>query len=95
MIPLHDDNPTQIVPFITIAFIVICVLVFFWQLSLGQGNQTSLYTFGLIPAVLFEAKQLPSELTLVPAWTTMFTSMFFTWRLDALNWQYALLVDLW
>src|SRR5688572_18732456 len=31
MIPLHDDNPTELTPVVTIAFIATCVLVFFYQ----------------------------------------------------------------
>ena len=36
MIPLRDDNPTSITPFVTYAFIAACVLVFLWQMSLGE-----------------------------------------------------------
>jgi membrane associated rhomboid family serine protease len=35
MIPLHDDNPTQRKPVVTIGLIVTCVLVYFWQSSLS------------------------------------------------------------
>ena len=35
MIPLKDDNPTAITPFVTIAMIALCVLAFIWQLGLG------------------------------------------------------------
>lgn len=77
MIPLHDDNPTEIAPLFTILFIAICVLVFFWQLSLGgQGNQAAVYSLGVIPAVLLNKVSLPPELSLIPAELTVFTSMF-------------------
>lgn len=76
MIPLHDDNPTHITPYLTIGFIVICVLVFFWQLSLGENVQRAIYSLGMIPATVFGDKSLPPDLILVPAWMTMFTSMF-------------------
>ncbi len=77
MIPLHDDNPTEITPLLTIFFIVICVLVFFWQMSLGgQGNQSAVYSLGVIPAVLLNKEHLPPELALIPAELTVFTSMF-------------------
>jgi membrane associated rhomboid family serine protease len=76
MIPLHDDNPTRITPYLTIGFIVICVLVFFWQLSLGENVQRAIYSLGMIPATVFGDKSLPPDLILVPAWMTMFTSMF-------------------
>lgn len=76
MIPLHDDNPTEIIPYITIGMIVLCALVFFWQLSLGANGIAASYSLGVIPAVLFDLKELPSPLAVVPAWATIFTSMF-------------------
>ena len=60
MIPLHDDNPTTRTPVVTIALIATCVLVYFWQLSLGpRAAQAAIYSFGFIPAVLFEGATLP------------------------------------
>ena len=76
MIPLHDDNPTQITPWVTVSLIVICVLVFFWQLSLGNRVELAVYSLGMIPAVVFGGKELLPELSLVPEWMTIFTSMF-------------------
>ena len=77
MIPLRDDNPTTITPVVTIAFIVLCVLVFLWQASLGpvRGEQI-VYSLGVIPAVLLGRSELPSELVLVPPAMTTLTSMF-------------------
>lgn len=77
MIPLHDDNPTELAPLFTIFFIAICILVFFWQMSLGgEGNQAAVYSLGVIPAVLLNKVSLPPEIALVPAELTVFTSMF-------------------
>ncbi len=77
MIPLHDDNPTGISPLLTIFFITICVLVFFWQMSLdGQAHQAAVFSLGVIPAVLLNKVSLPPELALIPAGLTVFTSMF-------------------
>jgi len=77
VIPLHDDNPTQRTPFVTIGIIGACVLVFLWQRSLGPvGGQQAVYSLGTIPAVLLESRMLPPELAIVPAWTTVLTSMF-------------------
>jgi len=77
MIPLHDDNPTHIFPVVTVGLIVVCVLVFFWQLSLpGQASQQAVYSFGLIPAVLFGDARLPAELVAVPPALSVLTSMF-------------------
>lgn len=77
MIPLHDDNPTSVFPFLTIALIVLCVVVYIFQATLGsQGGQELIYSMGVIPAVLLNRLQLPSGLYMVPAEVTIFTSMF-------------------
>ena len=77
MIPLHDDNPTEIVPVVTVAFIVACVLVFLWQTGLGGlGNEAAVMALGVIPAVLLDRAELAPELALVPAAMTPLTSMF-------------------
>ncbi len=77
MIPLHDDNPTETVPVVTVAFIAACVLVFLWQMGLGsRGNEVAVMALGVIPAVLLHKAELPPELALVPSYLTPFTSMF-------------------
>ena len=76
MFPLHDDNPTRIVPVVTVTILVTCVLVFVWQISLGQQFERAIYSFGAIPSVVFGIKSLPAELEIVPPWTTVLTSMF-------------------
>jgi membrane associated rhomboid family serine protease len=77
MIPLHDDNPTRRTPVVTIALIAICVLVYFWQMSLGpRAGQAAVYSFGFIPAVVFKGASLPAELVRVPVELTLVTSMF-------------------
>ncbi len=76
MFPIHDDNPTRITPYVTYALLSACVLVFFWQISLGDAAQQAVYSFGVIPSVLFASKSLPVELEILPAWLTIFTSMF-------------------
>ncbi|MEK7717435.1 MAG: rhomboid family intramembrane serine protease [Pseudomonadota bacterium] len=77
MIPLRDDNPTTIRPYITIAVIVLATLVFLWQLSLGaSGFEAAVLSLGAIPAALFGDKTLLPELALVPPTLTVFTSMF-------------------
>ena len=77
MIPLHDDNPTRIRPLVTVALIVLCVLAFLWQISLGDVDQRRLVAgLGLIPVVLLGQAELPPLLELVPAELTVVTSMF-------------------
>lgn len=76
MFPIHDDNPTRITPYVTYALLAACILIFFWQVSLGDAVQQAVYSFGVIPSVLFATKSLPVELEILPAWLTIFTSMF-------------------
>jgi membrane associated rhomboid family serine protease len=77
VIPLRDDNPSFRPQIMTVSFIVVCVLVWLWQLSFGaQGGQRIVYALGVVPASLLGQQQLPPELSLVAPWMTMFTSMF-------------------
>ncbi|RLA32359.1 MAG: rhomboid family intramembrane serine protease [Gammaproteobacteria bacterium] len=77
MIPLHDDNPTELAPLLTVGLIITCVLVFLWQNSLGEeAGVQAIYSFGFIPAVLFDHVALPEALAKVPTTATLFTSMF-------------------
>jgi membrane associated rhomboid family serine protease len=77
MIPLHDDNPTRIFPYVTVGVILACTLIFLWQASLGQqANQAVAYSLGLVPAVLTHRVELPPELALVAPSLTILTSMF-------------------
>ena len=77
MIPLKDDNPTSNKPVITFFLIGICILIFLIQIS-SQSYKTGqlFYSYGLIPSVLMGNKQLPIDLYAVPAYVTIFTSMF-------------------
>ncbi len=77
MIPLHDDNPTEIKPIVTIGLIVSCVLVFLHQGSLPmRAAEAFVYQFGAIPAVVFGHAELPPELDAVPPYGSLISSMF-------------------
>lgn len=77
MFPISDDNPTRLTPVVTVALIAACGVVFLFQISLGpQAGKAAVYSFGMIPARIFGGAQLSPELAVVPAWTTIFTSMF-------------------
>ena len=77
MIPLKDDNPTSSKPVVTYFIIGLCVLIFFIQLNTQSYKTGQLfYSFGLIPSVLMGHNQLPIDLYAVPAWLTIFSSMF-------------------
>ncbi len=76
MIPLKDDNPTRTFPFVNYALIAACVAVFLWEISLGARAQNVILAYGLIPDVLLGDARRSPELAMVPAWATVFTSMF-------------------
>lgn len=76
MFPLKDDNPTSGPTPLTIALIVICVLIFLFQIAEGQNETTFIYRFALIPGVLFGFEELPQSLASIPPVLTLFTSMF-------------------
>lgn len=77
MIPISDDNPTRRPALVSWVILGSCVVVFFWQLSLSErALHVAVHALGLIPAVLFGHAELPPEARVVPAWVTVFTSMF-------------------
>jgi membrane associated rhomboid family serine protease len=78
MIPLHDDNPTEINPIVTIALIVACSLVFLYQAALPEKTgEEFVFHYGAIPAVIFGHEESPLEITVgFPATLTLLTSMF-------------------
>ena len=67
MFPLSDDNPREGPAIVTWSLVAACVLVFLWQLSLGEGGEVAIYGFGMIPARLFGDAELPAAIpTVVP-----------------------------
>ena len=77
MIPLKDDNPTESRPIITYFLMGICIFVFFIELNSNSYKTGELfYSYGLIPSVLMGYNQLPADLYVVPAFITIFSSMF-------------------
>ena len=77
MIPIRDHNPTVRRPYVTITLIATCLMVYVWQVSLGtRAGVEAVYSFGFIPAVVLGDRTLPADLALLPAWTTLVSSMF-------------------
>ncbi len=78
MIPLHDDNPTEITPIVTIALIVVCSLVFLYQASLPEpAGEAFVFQYGAIPAAIFgHEKALPDIAVGFPVSVALLTSMF-------------------
>ena len=77
MIPLHDDNPTELTPVVTISFIAACVLTFLYQIGLPAGHdKTFVFQYGAIPALVFGQAGLPETDMAISAYATLITSMF-------------------
>ena len=77
MIPLHDDNPTRILPIVTVAILVSCVLAFLWQLLQAPHTQELLVmNLGVTPAALLGDFRPSPPLYSPPPWVTLITSMF-------------------
>ncbi len=75
MFPLRDKIPSRSFPFVTIAIIIYNVLVYFYQLSLGQQIGDFINNFGIIPKSFSSLQNVPLSnwLMLIP---NLFTSMF-------------------
>ena len=76
-LPLFDNNPTLTRPLITWMIIALCICGFIWQESLDfNAAHNIVYQLGFVPAVFFTPASLPADMSLVPTWSTVFTSMF-------------------
>ncbi len=78
-LPLKDDNPLQIIPFqaVTVGLIGLCVMVFLWQITLPEpAASQAFFSFGAIPAIIFDYRELPPEIVVLPGELTLVTSMF-------------------
>jgi membrane associated rhomboid family serine protease len=76
VIPISDDNPTRLTPFVTWGIIALCVAVYLWEHSLGREMDPTLMALGFTPASLFGHVRPPAGFVAVPAWSTLFISMF-------------------
>jgi membrane associated rhomboid family serine protease len=77
MIPISDDNPVRLTPFITWALILACVSVYGWEISLGaKGMDTALNILGFVPDALLKPQAAPSQMMGVSPYATIFIAMF-------------------
>jgi membrane associated rhomboid family serine protease len=80
MIPLRDDQPTFSTPFVNYFLIVLNVVIFLWEWSLGIQNHRALNSFlsefGVVPhhmlAVLSGHTPSPAAAGILPLFTSMF-----------------------
>jgi rhomboid family protein len=74
MIPIRDTTKTKTIPFVNYGLIIICAVVFLYELSLGTRADSFLWQYGIIPRhvsqVLFQGYFSPGPVM------TLLTSMF-------------------
>jgi membrane associated rhomboid family serine protease len=74
MIPLHDDNPTHIRPYVTWGLVAANVILYLLQWANGKEFT---YAYTMVPAELLTGRDFgPVRTALEPYWLTLFSSMF-------------------
>jgi membrane associated rhomboid family serine protease len=76
MIPIKDDNPTYTTPIVVYALIVINVVVFLHEMSLGSGLDGFLQLYAVIPQQLSASLAGTPPNQPVPEPATLITSLF-------------------
>ena len=75
MFPLRDTIPSRTFPFVTVSLIIINLVVFFYELSLGEDLNTFLNTFSIIPS-RFQNLVIQPPIQLLPLGFSLFSSVF-------------------
>lgn len=79
-IPIHDHNRLEHVPrpYVNLAIITLNVLVFlvFQEAGEQQAVGASSISFGLIPVVLFDIRDLAPQFQMLPDWMSLITYAF-------------------
>lgn len=77
MIPLSDDNPIRITPYVTYVILGLCVVVYLWQISLGADDgRAAVNGLGFVPASFFGAATASFTPQWLPSSATLVSSMF-------------------
>ncbi|PJA26490.1 MAG: rhomboid family intramembrane serine protease [candidate division Zixibacteria bacterium CG_4_9_14_3_um_filter_46_8] len=91
MLPLRDNIPTERLPIVTVALIIVNTAVFLYQLSLGQESSRFIYNYGMIPYLVSDSHatiagvHFPSELTFLTSmflhgsWLHLIGNMIYLW----------------
>ena len=78
MVPLRDDNPTTITPYVTYGLIAANILVFLFELTVSQTPgqlERFFYTWAVVPKQL-TASFAGQAISGPPEWLTLFSSQF-------------------
>ncbi|HEY9850997.1 MAG TPA: rhomboid family intramembrane serine protease [Leptolyngbyaceae cyanobacterium] len=77
MVPLNDDNPTKITPYLTYALIAINIVIFLYELSLPpQELQSFFRTYAIVPRDLTASLLSREPNQILPQFLTLVTSQF-------------------
>jgi len=76
VIPLKDENPTRLVPVVTVSLIALNVLTYIWQASLGPDEHYGILRWGLTPLELRGVFTYAHGDFSPRPMVTVFTSMF-------------------
>lgn len=86
MIPLYDDNPTRSPAYVTVAFIALNVLVFFYEISLHPVDlREFVHGYGVIPVRVTSDPTADAYLTVVTSmflhggWMHLIGNMLYLW----------------
>jgi rhomboid family protein len=72
MIPLRDTTRSSSFPVVNIILIISNVIVFLYEISLGQGSDRFIFQHGLIPGLLFSS----TNVGFAERYSPLFTSQF-------------------
>ncbi len=75
MIPIRDRNPSGTFPYVTIGIIIVNILIFLYELSLGSGLDEFIMKFGVVPLKVNYYSQVP-DLTFINTFFPFISSIF-------------------
>jgi membrane associated rhomboid family serine protease len=81
MIPLKDINPSRSFPIVNLAIILICSVLWLYEVSLEEYEFNDfIYNFGLVPVEVFSKPyQLFTHMFLHGSWLHIIGNMWFLW----------------
>ena len=81
MIPIRDLNPHRSIPVVNLSIILICSLVWLYEVSLSEEEfNLFIYHYGLVPVNLLERPQtLLTHMFLHGSWLHIIGNMWFLW----------------
>ncbi|MGJ3249027.1 MAG: rhomboid family intramembrane serine protease [Elainellaceae cyanobacterium] len=77
MVPLRDENPVKITPYVTYGLIALNILIFFFESALSpQGLTEFFYTWAVVPKQLTQSFQGGFSYANAFEWSTLITAQF-------------------